>query len=172
MKKNIFFNKKLNPFVFLIIFFLFFLLVLYLFLFYINNNREYIIIKNENIKYFIIPKDKQGEKVKYLDKKSINQETKNKINNLNLDDISDLKFSIQIHSNTDYEKAVKYMKKFTELKSNLIDKSDIYIFSITTDIGNDYFVSYKNFSSKIEASKFCNKFDIFSECLIINLQTQ
>ena len=63
-------------------------------------------------------------------------------------------------------------KKFINLKKELIDISNLYLFKIQTDIGINYFLSYKNFSSKEEALNFCNINSFLNECLIIYLKNE
>ena len=168
MKRNIFFSKKNNTFYILITLIL--LIILYFISFYININKSYFIIENDIINYSIIPKDKKGEKVKYLDKKSINTEIK--LFKESLNNPQNLKFTIQLFSNTDYNKVDHYMANFINFKSEIISKDDIYLFGLKSDFGIDYFLTYKNFISKNDAINFCNKSNILSECLILNFQNE
>ena len=64
MSKNIFFVKKINRF-YSIILLLIFIIIIYLIFLFININKPYFIIKNSSLNYYIIPKDKEGEKVKF-----------------------------------------------------------------------------------------------------------
>ncbi len=166
MKKNLFFSKK-NKFKYLIIFlFLIFSLFAYTLLYFININKPYFIINNIILKYSIVPLDKEGKKINYLDKKSIN--------NLSVSEKIQLKnskfpnFTIQLFSNTNYNEVQNYYNNFIKQKSQLISLKDLFIFFIESDIGVDYFVSYKNFSTKEEALNFCLKSSLIQECLIIN----
>ena len=166
MKNNIFFKKKLNIyfFIFIIIIIIFFFYSLFIF---ISFNKPYFKIVNNIKDYYIIPLDKGGEKIKFLDKKSINND-RDYNNNLKNSNFKNLDFTIQIYSNSDLVLVKEYMDSFIKLKKEIIDENDLYIISIKSNIGTYNFLTYKNFSSKNEALNFCNNFDIFNECLIIN----
>tara|TARA_B100000575_G_C23070572_1_gene616596 strand:- start:785 stop:1294 length:510 start_codon:yes stop_codon:yes gene_type:complete len=168
MKKNLFFSKKIkfNYLTFFLL--LIFLLLIYLILFLININKPYIIINNVVPNYFIIPLDKEGKKIDYVNKKSINNLSISE--NINLKKIEDLNFTIQIFSDTNYNKIKNYYNNFLKLKSQLINLKDLFIFSIESDIGVDYFISYKNFLTNEEALNFCLKSNIVQNCIIINPQ--
>ena len=154
MSKNIFFVKKNNRF-YSIILLLIFIIIIYLIFLFININKPYFIIKNSSLNYYIIPKDKEGEKVKFLDKKSINN------------------FYNKKEINTKLNKIVKYyMENFIRLKSQLINLEDLYLFSVKSEIGIDYFLSYKNFSSKNEAINYCNITNYLDNCLILNIKNE
>ena len=43
---------------------------------------------------------------------------------------------------------LKNIKKIINFKNELIDISNLYLFKIETDIGINYFLSYKNFHLK------------------------
>ena len=166
MKKNLFFSKKIK-YRYLIFFPSLVILILsYLIFFFININKSYFVIDNKISKYSIIPKDKEGKKIDYLDKKSINNLSN--IEKINLNNTEFLKFSIQLFSDTNYKEIEKYYNNFVNLKSQLISLEDLFIFSIESDIGKDYFISYKNFSTKEEALNFCLKSSIVQNCLVIN----
>ena len=168
MKKNIFFSKKYNKF-FLITSLLFITFVfIYCLLFFLEINQKYITIKNDVSAFYIIPKDKEGEKVKFIDKKSLNKKKEIDLNQVYLDNINQLEFTLQLFSNTDFNVVNNYLKSFINLKSNLVERSDLYVFAIETEIGIDYFLSYKNFSSKNEAETYCKKSNFLNECLILN----
>ena len=152
MKKKIFFSKKFK-YRYLIFFSSSFILILsYLIFFFININKSYFVIDNIISNYSIIPKDKEGKKINYLDKKSINNLLN--IEKINLNNTEFLKFTLQLFSNTNYKEIKKYYNSF--------------VFSIESDIGKDYFISYKNFSTKEEALNFCLKSSIVQNCLVIN----
>ena len=90
------------------------------------------------------------------------------IEKINLNNTEFLKFSIQLFSDTNYNEVQNYYNNFIKQKSQLISLKDLFIFFIESDIGVDYFVSYKNFSTKEEALNFCLKSSLIQECLIIN----
>ena len=55
-------------------------------------------------------------------------------------------------------------------KSPFISRDDLYLFSIDTEIGNDYFLTLKNFELWDSANDFCNKLTYLNKCLILNLK--
>ena len=167
MKKYIFNSKRNNNFYFPLLFVLLFILTIYFIFFYIIKNQEYFIISNtENIKYYIIPDDKEGEKVKYIDKKSINNlKIILKNNNFNIDDLN---YTIQLFSDVSYQNVDNYFKNILNSKSEIISIDQLFIFSINSQIGTDYFLTYKNFDTKNEAINYCQKLSFVKRCLIIN----
>ena len=171
MKKNIFFSKKINSFYFFSLFFFITLIIIYFVGFYIQTTKPFFIMSSSIENYYIIPKDKEGEKVNFLEKKSINNLSYLNNNN-NLDNIDNLIFTIQLFSNANIDKVKKYKKKFINLKTEIIDISDLYLFKIETEIGINYFLSYKNFLSLEDAKKFCNINSFLNECLIIYLENE
>ena len=171
MEKKIFFKKKNNIsyLIIIIIILIITISLFYLVFFFISTNKPYFKIINSINEYYYIPLDKGGEKVKYINKKSINNNysVNNKKNSKNNNYVN-LAFTIQIYSNSDLILVKKYKDNFIKLKKEIIDENDLYIISIKSDIGIDYFLTFKNFSMKKEALNFCNNFHIFNECIIIN----
>ena len=169
MIKRIIFQRK-NNYIFKYSLLLFlFIIILYLISFYYFINREYFIIPTFTDKYFIIPTNKEGEVVDYLDKKSLNN-IKNKIQDFEFDDTSELGFTIQLYSNDNFEKINKYLINLFENKKEIIDQEDIIVFYKETEIGTQYFITYKNYISKNEASEACDLLTIVKSCIILNLQ--
>ena len=166
MKKKIFSKKKFKTRYIYFLIILILILFLYLLFFIVNNNKEYFNITESKKEYFIIPKDREGEKVSYTDKKSINN-TSNDLKNSILPK-SDINYTIQIFSNVDIESINKYFLKLIENKSLLININELHIFSIESEIGIDYFITYKNFNLKSEAHDFCQKLNFINKCIIIN----
>ena len=169
MIKRIIFQRK-NNYIFKYSLLLFlFIIILYLISFYYFINREYFIIPTFTDKYFIIPTNKEGEVVDYLDKKSLNN-IKNKIQDFEFDDKSELSFTIQLYSNDNFEKINKYLINLFENKKEIIDQEDIIVFYKETEIGTQYFITYKNYISKNDASEACDLLTIVKSCIILNLQ--
>lgn len=169
MIKRIIFQRK-NNYIFKYSLLLFlFIIILYLISFYYFINREYFIIPTFTDKYFIIPTNKEGEVVDYLDKKSLNN-IKNKIQDFEFNDTSELNFTIQLYSNDNFEKINKYLINLFENKKEIIDQEDIIVFYKETEIGTQYFITYKNYISKNEASEACDLLTIVKSCIILNLQ--
>ena len=170
MKKKLFSKKKISTFTKLFIFLLFFILILYLCIYIFYQQKKYFTV-NENInKYYIIPTDKEGEKVNYLNIKSIN--INNALSNNNeLTDIQNIKFTIQLYSDDNLKMVKKYLDKLKRNKIEIIDEKDLFVFLINTDLGPNYFVSYKNFDNKIKALEYCENLSFLNKCLIINLES-
>ena len=169
MIKRITFKKNNNYiFKYFLLFFLF-IIIFYLISFYYFTNREYFIIPVVTNKYFIIPTNKEGEVVDYLDKKSLNN-INNKIQNFEFSNISELNYTIQLYSNDNFENINKYLNNLLENKIEIIDDEDIFIFYKKTEIGTQYFITYKNYISKNNAYESCDLLSIVKSCLILNLQ--
>ena len=171
MSKNLFFSKKNTKFYYFFIIFssLFFIYFIH---FYISINKNYFIIDDKILNYYIIPHDKEGEKVKFLNKKSLNNLSKQSIAQYKINKIKNLKFTIQLFSSVNYKEVANFKEKFIFLKSDLIDQEELYIFSSTSEIGTDYFLSYKNFLTQKEALLFCNKSNILNDCLILRIKNE
>ena len=169
MIKRIVFKRKNNYILKYSLLLLLLIIVLYLISFYYFINREYFIIPTFTDKYFIIPTNKEGEVVDYLDKKSLNN-IKNKIQDFEFNDTSQLSFTIQLYSNDNFEKINKYLINLFENKKEIIDQEDIIVFYKETEIGTQYFITYKNYISKNDASEACDLLTIVKSCIILNLQ--
>tara|TARA_B100001769_G_scaffold192396_1_gene153058 strand:+ start:112 stop:624 length:513 start_codon:yes stop_codon:yes gene_type:complete len=169
MIKRIIFQRKNNYIIKYSLLLFLFIIILYLISFYYFINREYFIIPTFTDKYFIIPTNKEGEVVDYLDKKSLNN-IKNKIQDFEFNDTSQLSFTIQLYSNDNFEKINKYLINLFENKKEIIDQEDIIVFYKETEIGTQYFITYKNYISKNEASEACDLLTIVKSCIILNLQ--
>jgi len=57
-----------------------------------------------------------------------------------------------------------------ENKKEIIDYEDIFVFYKKTEIGTQYFITYKNYISKNNASEACDLLTIVKSCIILNLQ--
>jgi len=169
MIKRIIFQRKNNYIIKYSLLLFLFIIILYLISFYYFINREYFIIPTFTDKYFIIPTNKEGEVVDYLDKKSLNN-IKNKIQDFEFNDTSELNFTIQLYSNDNFEKINKYLINLFENKKEIIDQEDIIVFYKETEIGTQYFITYKNYISKNEASEACDLLTIVKSCIILKLQ--
>ena len=167
MSKNIFFNKKYNSIYLFSIYIFIFLLAIYSLFFYYLTNKDYFIIPEYGLDFYSIPEDKKGEKIKYLDKKSLNN-----FNNINLDksNIDKVKYTIQLFSDVDINNVYKFLSNLKTIKKELIISDELFLFSFQTEIGSDYFLSYKNFETKNNAIKACKLLSFVKKCIIINLQ--
>ena len=98
MIKRIIFKRKNNYILKYSLLLLLFIIILYLISFYYFSNREYFVIPKFTDKYFVIPTNKEGEIVDYLDKKSLNN-IDNGIQDFDFKNIDELDFTIQLYSN-------------------------------------------------------------------------
>ena len=169
MIKRIIFKRKNNYILKNSLLLLLFIIILYLISFYYFINREYFVIPKFTDKYFVIPTNKEGEVVDYLDKKSLNN-IDNEIQNYEFKNISEVDFTIQLYSNDNFEKINKYFNNLLENKKEIIDHEDIFVFYKKTEIGTQYFITYKNYISKYSASEACDLLTFVKSCLILNLQ--
>ncbi len=165
MRKNLFISKNSYKKYTLILVILI-LVSLFCSSIYLNINKKYFIINetNKNLVYFVIPKDKEGEKVRFLNKKSINNKVLDKKNTIN----EGLNYTIQLYSSTEYKQIEKYIQNLINNKNEIISSDDIFIISLNSQIGIDYFVTYKNFNSENNAINYCKKLSFVKNCLIIN----
>ena len=169
MIKRIIFKRNNNFILKYFLLLLLFIIILYLISFYYFSNREYFIIPKFTDKYFVIPTNKEGEVVDYLDKKSLNK-IDNEIQDFDFKNIDELDFTIQLYSNDNFENINKFLNNLLENKKEIIDYEDIFVFYKKTEIGTQYFITYKNYISKNNASEACDLLTIVKSCLILNLQ--
>ncbi len=169
MIKRIIFKRKNNYILkYSLLLFLFFI-ILYLISFYYFVNREYFIIPNFTDKYFIIPTNKEGEIIDYLDKKSLNNINDN-TQDFEFKNTNELDYTIQLYSSDNFKNIIKYLYNLLENKKAIIDNEDIFVFYKKTEIGTQYFITYKNFIFKNNASEACDYLTIVKSCIILNLQ--
>ena len=169
MIKKIIFKRKNNYILKYSLLLLLFIIILYLISFYYFINREYFIIPQFTDKFFIIPSNKEGEVVDYLDKKSLNN-IDNETQDFEFKKTSEVDFTIQLYSNDNFENINKYLNNLLENKIEIIDDVDIFIFYKKTEIGIQYFITYKNYISRNNAYEACDLLSIVKSCLILNFQ--
>ena len=153
-----------------IIIFLPSLLIVFIFFYFfifINENEFIVIPENTDI-FYIIPDDRGGEKVPNLDKKSLNPITKDITGNI-IDKPNNLLFSIQFFTDNEIENVNKFFQKITNFDDSIYIEDDFYILALTTEIGIEYFLLYKNFKTRLEASNYCIKFlPKIDNCLVVD----
>ena len=165
--RPLFKKKKLNRKIIISLFFLIIISVIFYF-YYFTNKNKYIIIPENNDVFYIIPEDKGGEQVLNLDKKSLNLITK-EITENEIEKPENLLFSIQFYADSDILNVNKYLHKLTSFDESIYNKDDFYIIAFKSDIGIEYFLLYKNFNNRLEASNYCIKFlPKMSNCLIVD----
>jgi len=166
--KNLFI-KKSNKNTYLL--FILIVLIFFFSIYIIFQKRDYFILKKSLKNFYFIPFDKGGEKVKNINKKSLN--LNKKIDNFDsINDITKLKYSIQIYTSSDYEKIKYILDLYINKKENIYKKIDFFVLSFDSDIGNEYILLYKNFTNRKDALYYCTKFVFFEtqKCLIVNTQ--
>ncbi len=169
MIKRIIFQRKNNFILKYFLLLLLFIIIFYLISFYYFSNREYFVIPKFTDKYYVIPTNKEGEVIDYLDKKSLNN-IDNEIQDFDFKNIDELDFTIQLYSNDNFENINKYLNNLLENKKEIMDHEDIFVFYKKTEIGTQYFITYKNYISKNNASQACDLLTIVKSCIILNLQ--
>ena len=145
-----------------------FIISIFLYFFIFTNENKFIVIpENTNI-FYIIPQDRGGEKVPNLDKKSLNPIIKDITGNI-IDKPNNLLFSIQFFTDNEIENVNKFFQKITNFDDSIYIKDDFYILALTTEIGIEYFLLYKNFKTRLEASNYCIKFlPKIDNCLVVD----
>ena len=149
------------------IFFLIFVFISFYFFILVNENEFIVIPENTNV-FYVIPEDRGGEKVPNLDKKSLNTITQD-INEDIIKKPDDLLFSIQFFTDSEMENVNQYLQKITNFEETIYSIDDFYILALTSEIGIEYFLLYKNFTTRIEATNYCVKFlPKIDNCLIVD----
>ena len=141
---------------------------IFLYFFIFINENEFIVIPENTDIFYIIPDDRGGEKVPNLDKKSLNPITKDIAGNI-IDKPNNLLFSIQFFTDNEIENVNKFFQKITNFDDSIYIEDDFYILALTTEIGIEYFLLYKNFKTRLEAANYCIKFlPKIDNCLVVD----
>ncbi len=141
---------------------------IFIYFFIFTNKNEFIIIPENTDMFYIIPEDRGGEKVSNLDKKSLNMITKD-ITEYVIDQPDGLLFSIQFFTNSEITKVNQYLQNITKLDESIYSMDDFYVLTLISDIGIEYFLLYKNFTTRLEATNYCIKFlPKMDNCLIVD----
>ena len=161
-KKRKSYRKIIIPLSLLLILFIFF----YFFIFI--NEKKFIVIPENTDVFYIIPVDRGGEKVSNLDKKSLNTITQDITEDI-IKKPDDLLFSIQFFTDSEIENINQYLQKITSFEETIYSINDFYILALTSEIGIEYFLLYKNFTTRLEATTYCTKFlPKIDNCLIVD----
>ena len=161
--------KKRKPYK-RIITILFSLLIFFIFLYFFIfiNEKEFVVIPENTDIFYIIPEDRGGEKVPNLDKKSLNTITQDITEDI-IKKPDDLFFSIQFFTDSEMINVNQYLQKITNFNETIFSIDDFYILALTSEIGIQYFLLYKNFTTRLEASIYCTKFlPKMDNCLIVD----
>ena len=161
--------KKRRPYRKTIISISFLIIVFICFYFFIlANENEFIVIPEKTDVFYIIPEDRGGEKVPNLDKKSLNTITQDITEDI-IKKPDDLLFSIQFFTDSEIENINQYLEKITSFEETIYSINDFYILALTSEIGIEYFLLYKNFTTRLEAITYCTKFlPKIDNCLIVD----
>ena len=166
IKNNIFFKSKNKN---RIVFFNILLLILASLYFFFLKDRSLFFLPQNNNSFYIFPEDRGGLKIKNLNKNSLHL-SYNKENISNLDSFINLKYSIQIETNSDYN----YIKnKRDKLINNdpLFNNNNLHIRLLKNNFSIDYFLLYLNFDLKKQANEYCHQYSsLLEECIIVNVQ--
>ena len=161
------FKKKSYKKIYIFIFFLIiFITCVYFFLF--NKIDDFTVIFPDEDNFYIIPKDRGGEKVANLDKKSLN--LKSELEFIKISNTPEnINFSIQLYANSDLGSVSKYLNKLNNTKKSLYISKDFFIIALNSEIGAYYFLLYKSFISRALAKNYCDKFlSKLNKCLIVD----
>ena len=143
-------------------------LFIFLYFFIFINEKEFVVIPENTDVFYIIPEDRGGEKVPNLDKKSLNTITQDISEDI-IKKPDDLLFSIQFFTDSEITKVNEYLQKITNFDETIYRIDDFYILALTSEIGNEYFLIYKNFTTRLEATTYCKKFlPQMDNCLIVD----
>ena len=161
-KKRRLYRKTIISISFLIIVFICF------YFFILANDNEFIVIPENTDVFYIIPEDRGGEKVPNLDKKSLNTITQDITEDI-IKKPDDLLFSIQFFTDSEMTNVNQYLQKITNFDETIYSIDDFYILALTSEIGIEYFLLYKNFTTRLEAATYCTKFlPKIDNCLIVD----
>lgn len=164
-KKNKY-NKNNTYFIILIIICVTITFIYYFFL----KKSDYFIIPLNNDAFYIIPKDKGGQKILNQDKKSLHLSYKDKgVEKLIYN--SELEYSIQLITNENYKFIVNKRIELLNNKDTIFLPKDLFIVVLDNSFSNEYFLLYKNFTSHLNALEHCEKYAYFlDKCAIVNLK--
>ena len=104
------------------------------------------------------------------DKKSLH--LNKSINKNKLYNSSELFYSIQFLVSSKYTDIITTLNKFINIDESIYKKEDFYVLALTSELGIDYFLLYKNFYTREDAYNYCRKYiHNINKCLIVNAQT-
>ena len=140
----------------------------FLYFFILSDENKFIVIPANTDVFYIIPEDRGGEKVANLDKKSLNKTTKEIVEH-EIEKPDDLLFSIQFFTDSQMINVNQYLQKITNSDESIYSIDDFYILTLTSEIGIEYFLLYKNFMTRLDATNYCIKFlPKMNNCLVVD----
>jgi hypothetical protein len=168
IKRLIFQKKKSYKKKIIFYFFILFLFLIFYILYNNENNSNLIIIPENKNNFYSIPKDRGGEKVANLDKKSLNLKSQS-VFDTSIVKPANLLFSLQFYSSNVLTEVSEYLKDITYYNESNYQVEEFHILALNSELGVDYFLLYKNFKTKKEAKDYCLKFvNKIDKCLIVD----
>ena len=169
-KKKIFSKKSTSLYFIKLSLIILFLLIIIFYLYFKYIRYNFFIISEFEENYYLIPKDKGGEKILNVDKKSLHLNHQI-LNENKLKESPELFYSIQFFVSSDYDKIILTLNNFINNYENIYKKEDFYIVTFKSELGIDYFLLYKNFKNRDEGKDHCSKYlPQIDNCLIVNVQ--
>ena len=174
MTKKKLFKKKSTNLIKYFFLFIFSLLVILILLF-MNLKQQFFTVPEFIGSFYIIPDNKGGKEVMNLNKKSLHLNDE-KIQDIEIINDPFLEYSIQIFSSSDYYLVKEKFDFMTNQNNNYINDlplkiNDFFIVVFNSDLGNEYMLLYKNFSTRILAFDYClMHLNFLQKCLIVNAQ--
>ncbi len=162
------FKKKTSYRKIVIALFCIIIIFFFFYFFILTNKNKFIVIPENTDVFYIVPEDRGGQKVANLDKKSLNIITK-KITEHEIEKPDDLLFSIQFFADSKMINVNQYLKKITNSDESIYSIDNFYLLSLTSEIGVEYFLLYKNFATRLDAKNYCIKFlPKMNNCLVVD----
>ena len=174
IKRKLFKKKSINLKNHIFISLFIFSLIAFLILLFINLKQQFFIVPEYIGSFNIIPDEKGGKEVMNKDKKSLH--LNDNIQDVEIINDPFLEYSIQIFSSSNYYLVKEKFDFMTNKNNNHINDlslkiDDFFIVVFNSDLGNEYILLYKNFSTRILASDYClMHLNFLRKCLIINAQ--
>ena len=166
MNQKIFFYKKISFIKKIFLFSIFFFLSIF-YLWILTYSNEFIIIEENIDNFYIIPFDKEGKKIPYINKQVLHSNIDKNILSPKKNDL--IKYSIQIYASIFYEDVKEKLDFY--LQKDIFNKNDFSIVVLEHSIGHEYLLIYKNFETNNLASDYCfNYLKFINNCLIVNVQ--
>ena len=175
IKRKLFKKKSIILKKYLFISLFIFSLLVFLILLFMNLKQQFFVVPEFIGSFYIIPDDKGGKEVMNKDKKSLHSNDE-KTKDIEIANDPLLEYSIQIFSSSDYYLVKEEFDFMTNQNNNYINDlplkiNDFFIVVFNSDLGNEYMLLYKNFSTRNLASDYCLKhLNFLQKCLIVNAQ--
>jgi hypothetical protein len=170
LKKKIFHKKK--SFInrnFYLLFALFLFIIFIYYFFFMQKSFYFNIPVNVNF-FYTIPDDREGKSIDNQEKKTMHLSYINK-DNIDLVVDPNLKFSIQLYVSDNYKSIFNYKSKLLSADESIFLPEDIYMAILNYDQTSEYFLLFKNFSTRKNAFDYCKKYSYYlDECLIVNVK--